>query len=158
MVTSPVGEWVLLSYRLPRDPSTPRIGVWRKLRRLGVAQLSDGLVALPLDARAREQLEWIADEVAEHGGEATIWVGSPASGSDERAIATNMASGVAAQYAAVIREARQAELLAEPSRRRRLARLRRELRRIRARDYFPTADREIAIEAVERLAQATADA
>ena len=41
------GEWVLLSYRLPREPSTPRIAVWRKLRRLGVAQISDGLVALP---------------------------------------------------------------------------------------------------------------
>jgi hypothetical protein len=29
------GRWVLLSYRLPREPSTPRIGVWRKLERLG---------------------------------------------------------------------------------------------------------------------------
>jgi membrane AbrB-like protein len=52
------GEWVLLSYRMPREPSTPRIAVWRKLKRLGIAQLSDGLVALPADARTREQLEW----------------------------------------------------------------------------------------------------
>ena len=44
-------DWVLLAYRLPREPSTPRITVWRKLRRLGVAQLVDGLVALPADAR-----------------------------------------------------------------------------------------------------------
>ena len=41
----------MLTYRLPRDPSTPRGVVWRKLRRLGVAQLADGLVALPADAR-----------------------------------------------------------------------------------------------------------
>src|SRR6266540_843167 len=40
------GQWVLLSYRLPREPSTPRIGVWRKLERLGVTRLGDGLVAL----------------------------------------------------------------------------------------------------------------
>ena len=155
MVTASVGEWVLLSYRLPRDPSTPRIGVWRKLQRLGVAQLSDGLVALPLDARAREQLEWIADEVVGHGGEATIWVGSPASASDERAIATRMASAISTQYEAVIAEADQAELLDESARRRRLARLRRELRRIRSRDYFPTADRETATKAVDGLARAT---
>ncbi|MEV4644831.1 hypothetical protein [Saccharopolyspora sp. NPDC049357] len=38
------GEWVLLSYRMPREPSTPRIAVWRKLKRLGVAQLADGVV------------------------------------------------------------------------------------------------------------------
>lgn len=47
------GTWVLLSYRLPREPSTPRITIWRKLKRLGVAQISDGLVALPADARTR---------------------------------------------------------------------------------------------------------
>ena len=56
-------EWVLLAYRLPRQPSTPRSNVWRKLKRLGVAQLGDGLVALPADARTREALEWIAEEV-----------------------------------------------------------------------------------------------
>ena len=43
-------QWVLLCYRLPREPSTPRIAVWRKLKRLGVAQLGDGLVALPSTA------------------------------------------------------------------------------------------------------------
>ena len=61
-------EWVLLSYRLPREPSTPRIATWRKLKRLGVAQLNDGLVALPDDARTREALEWLAGEIAEAGG------------------------------------------------------------------------------------------
>src|SRR5215213_9321310 len=54
------GEWVLLTYRMPRDPSTPRISVWRKLKGLGVAQLGDGLHALPADARTREQPEWVA--------------------------------------------------------------------------------------------------
>ena len=41
-------DWVLLAYRLPRVPSTPRSAVWRKLKRLGVAQLGDGLVALEI--------------------------------------------------------------------------------------------------------------
>ncbi|MFL6141175.1 MAG: hypothetical protein ACJ72N_04780 [Labedaea sp.] len=51
------GSWVLLSYRIPREPSTPRITIWRKLKRLGVAQISDGLIALPAGARTREHLE-----------------------------------------------------------------------------------------------------
>ena len=75
---------MLLSYRLPREPSTPRITVWRKLKRLGIAQISDGLVALPADARTREQLEWIADEVIEAGGSAAIWLARPAALSQER--------------------------------------------------------------------------
>src|SRR5438093_13586917 len=65
-------SWVLLAYRLPREPSTPRSALWRKLRRLGTAPVLDGLAALPLDARNREQLEWLADEILEAGGEATI--------------------------------------------------------------------------------------
>src|SRR6266496_4310557 len=63
-------RWVLLAYRLPREPSTPRITLWRQLRRLGVAQIADGVVALPLDARTREQLEWLAEDVVDNGGEA----------------------------------------------------------------------------------------
>src|SRR5205814_10539904 len=27
-------EWVLLAYRVPREPSSPRIAIWRRLRRL----------------------------------------------------------------------------------------------------------------------------
>src|SRR3989441_3607429 len=83
--------WVLLAYRLPRDPSTPRSALWRKLRRLGAAQVLDGLAALPLDARTREQLEWLAEEIAEAGGEATIWVGGLASAAPERELAPPVA-------------------------------------------------------------------
>ena len=143
---------MLLAYRLPRDPSTPRSALWRKLRRLGAAQLLDGLAALPLDARNREQLEWLADEVIEAGGEATLWVGRLSSAAQERELAARMAAAVGADYQTVIDGAASArdELLGQ--RRRTLARLRRELRRVRARDYFPPPEREQAQRAVEELA------
>src|SRR5437868_6934739 len=127
-------SWVLLAYRLPREPSTPRSALWRKLRRLGAAQVLDGLAALPLDARNREQLEWLADEVAEGGGEATIWIGQLGSGAQERDLASQMAEAVAADYLALIEEAASAREQPPGKQRRTLARLRRELRRIRARD------------------------
>jgi hypothetical protein len=144
--------WVLLAYRLPREPSTPRIALWRKLRRLGAAQVLDGLAALPLDARNREQLEWLADEVVEAGGDATIWVGELASAAQERQLAGRMATAVAREYRAVIEDAAAAH--ADPSgpRRRTLGRLRRELHRIRARDHFPPPERELAQQAVDELA------
>jgi hypothetical protein len=52
--------------------SALRIAIWRKLKRLGVAQLGDGLVGLPADARIREQLEWMAEDVTEAGGSAGV--------------------------------------------------------------------------------------
>jgi hypothetical protein len=154
MVTSSSSRlrWVLLAYRVPREPSTPRIAVWRKLRRLGAVQLLDGLVALPLDARTREQLEWLADEVGESGGDAAIWTGELASRAQERALAAEMARAIAAQYEAVAEDATEARDQPPAARRRTLARLRRELRRIRLRDYFPPPERELAQRAVEQLA------
>ena len=144
--------WALLAYKLPRNPSTPRSSLWRKLRRLGAAQLLDGLAALPLDARNREQLEWLADEVVEAGGEATIWVGELASAAQERELAGRMAEAIAGEYNGLIEEAAAAREERAGRQRRTLGRLRRELRRIRARDYFPPPERELAQQAVEELA------
>jgi len=118
---------------------------------LGAAQVLDGLAALPLDARNREQLEWLADEVSEAGGEATIWVGELASAAQERELANRMAEGVAAEYRGLIDEAATARAEQAGQRRRTLGRLRRELRRIRARDYFPPPERELAQRAVDEL-------
>lgn len=145
------GEWVLLSYRMPREPSTPRIAVWRKLKRLGVAQLSDGLVALPADARTREQLEWIADEAIEAGGTASIWLARPATLAQERELATGMADARAAEYQSVIDQAAQATA-SGASTTAAVRRLRAELRRIGRRDFFPPPERDRAHAAVRTLA------
>jgi len=145
-------NWVQLAYRLPREPSTPRIAVWRRLRRLGAVQIVDGLVALPRDSRTQEQFEWLAEEIVEAGGEATVWIAAPGSAAHERALAERMASSVAAEYRAVIDAAEGARGKEAAARRRTLARLRRTLHVIRGRDFFPPPERERAIAAVEELA------
>lgn len=135
--TAAPGEWVLLTYRMPRDPSTPRSSVWRKLRRLGAAQLGDGLVALPADARTREALEWIADEVREAAGTAGVWLARPATLAQERELASAMATARVAEYQALRADAEAAISLADADKTRAVRRLRAELRRIRRRDFFP---------------------
>jgi hypothetical protein len=149
---------VLLAYRIPREPSTPRITVWRKLRRLGAAQVLDGLVALPADARTRERLEWVAADVLDAGGEATVWVARLASARQERELAAAMAAAVTEEYRVVLASAHEAQQAGAASRRRSLARLRRELRRIGERDYFPPREREEARAGVELLAATLVEA
>src|SRR3954447_22840775 len=145
-------RWVFLAYRLPRIPSGPRVALWRKLRRLGAVQVLDGLVALPLDARTKEQLEWLAEEVAEAGGESSIWLAEASSSAEERGLAERMAAAVAEEYRALIAETEVASVELSPARGRALRRLRRELRLIRARDFFPPPEAEQARQAVEALA------
>jgi hypothetical protein len=152
VVTSESCLWVLLAYRVPREPSTPRIAVWRRLRRLGVAKVGDGLVALPADARTQEQLEWVADLVAEAGGSSTLWRAELTSRAQERALIERLAAARAEEYADVT--ARADGALEAPSREavRALRGLRRELRQIQRRDFFPPVERDQATVAVKRLA------
>ena len=147
------GEWVLLLYRLPRQPSTPRSAVWRRLKRLGVAQMADGVVALPADARTREQLEWVADEVRAAAGTAVVWLARPTSVRQEQELASALSAARAQEYLAVREQAQALGDAASPQERVRTARrLREELRRIRRRDFFPPAERDAAVAAVQALA------
>jgi hypothetical protein len=143
---------VLLTYRVPREPSTPRIAVWRALKRLGVAQLGDGLVALPADARTRERLDWVAEQIIEAGGSAGVWLARPGTLRQERDLAAAMATSRAAEYTAVLADAAAALAADPPTRAGALRRLRGELRRIGRRDYFPPPQRDAAHAAVEALA------
>ena len=101
----------MLAYRLPRTPSTPRIALWRKLRRLGVVQIVDGVVALPASADMREQLEWLAEDVVEAGGEATIWLSEPATAAQHRALAQAMTERIDVEYREITHQAMAATVV-----------------------------------------------
>src|SRR3954452_7134519 len=95
--------WALLAYRMPREPSAPRVTVWRKLRRLGAVQVVDGLVALPATAETVEAFGWLADEVTEAGGEAWTWTAT-GSKQQDRSLRQRLKNAVVEEYAAVIAE------------------------------------------------------
>jgi hypothetical protein len=147
----------MLVYRLPRTPSTPRITLWRKLRRMGVAQIMDGVVALPDGLDHRERLEWLAEEVEQAGGDAMIWLSQPATAAQHRGLAQAMTERVDAEYRAITAEARAARRGLPVDLRRDLARLRRELRRVEAREHFPSREADAARDAVDALAKAAAE-
>ena len=150
-------EWVLLSYRLPREPSTPRISVWRKLKALGVEQIGDGLVALPHDARTRERLEWIAKDIVDADGTAAVWGATTARPTSEQ-IAKDMRTARDIEYRALIDEIDQLAIdTGTAIDRRTLQRLRRTYRKIERRDYFGAEQRDAARLRIQTLVDTDAD-
>ena len=134
-----------MSYRLPREPSGPRTTLWRRLRRLGVAQVADGVVALPADARTREQLEWLADDVLAAAGTAGVWLARPTTAAQERALAAGLAAARAAEYRDLVAACGAADGPRD------LRRLRTEWRAVSRRDFFPPPEREEAAAALREL-------
>lgn len=143
---------MLLSYRIPRKLGTPRVTIWRKMKRLGVAQLGDGLVALPATAQTREDLDCIAEEILQVGGTAAVWLAQSANDRQERELCAGMAAARSQEYQTVIAHAVAAASAPAPERSRTIWRLRDELLRIQSRDYFPPAERDTARRAVGTLA------
>jgi Protein ChrB, N-terminal len=132
-------NWVLLVYRLPREPSRHRVAVWRKLRDLGALYLKDGVAALPEDATTREQLEWLQLRVREAGGEATLWEGRPGTMAEEAELVGAFRASWEEAYRTIVAEAERLRRKAQMgggALLERLGKLEREFRAERRRDYF----------------------
>jgi DNA-binding transcriptional regulator PaaX len=151
-------RWLILVYQLPREPSRHRVAVWRKLRTLGANYLQDGVAALPEDAVTREQLEWLQLRVREAGGEATLWEAKPATLAEEKALVEDFRSSREEAYANIISEAervkRKAEMGGGKALGEELAKLERDLRAERRRDYFRSPLRKEAASALKAAREA----
>ncbi len=146
-------RWVLMVYRLPREPSRHRVAVWRKLRDLGALYLQDGVAALPEDAVTREQLEWLQLRVREAGGRATLWEALPNTVAESRDLVETFRAAREEGYGDVIegvkRIRRKAALGADrASLLEEITKLEREFRAERRRDYFRSPLRAEAAESL----------
>jgi DNA-binding transcriptional regulator PaaX len=67
-------NWLFLIYKIPREPSALRVSVWRKLNRLGAVLTHDSVWVLPENSRYKEQFQWLADDINQQSGSASVWV------------------------------------------------------------------------------------
>jgi hypothetical protein len=123
-----VSGWLFLVQRVPREPTSHRVGVWRKLKKLGAVLLHDSVWVLPATARAREHFRWLAAEIEEAGGGATIWESSRIVHGSEDDIRRRFLEQVEPGYEEILRELGGAPENSEP--------LARRFRQLQERDYF----------------------
>ncbi|MGH7746896.1 MAG: Chromate resistance protein ChrB, partial [Candidatus Dormibacteria bacterium] len=104
-IDTPTPTWLVLAWRLPTGGSTERVGVWRSLRRLGAAVLTPGAAALPYTEELEEQLDWLAQEVEQHGGDAWVLPVTGLAGDEEKRIRVRMSADRQAEYEALREDA-----------------------------------------------------
>jgi hypothetical protein len=156
-------RWLILIYNLPREPSRHRVAVWRKLKSLGALYLQDGAAALPEDAVTREQLEWLQLRVREAGGRATLWEALPNTVAENRDLVETFRAAREEGYREVIESAerirRRAALGAErASLLEEVAKIEREFRAERRRDYFRSPLRTEAARALRAVRRTLVEA
>ena len=94
----PVYRWLVLIWRLPTGISTPRVTAWRRLRRLGAVPLTPGAAIVTYSEDLHEQMDWIAEDIADWGGDAWVLPVGTLPAADEARI-RRATGGKAAQLA-----------------------------------------------------------
>jgi hypothetical protein len=133
-------SWLLLVYKIPREPTAGRVHVWRKLKQLGAIALQDAIWVLPRTARTQEQLQWLAAEIAELGGDALLWEAEQLYATDADRLRLEFAQTVESEYREILAALKKKD--------RDLAELSKRFRRAQERDFFAS---ELATRVRKRL-------
>jgi hypothetical protein len=157
--------WLVFSYSLPsKAQSSPRVALWRRLRRLGAITLTGGIHVLPAREEDVEAFQWLAEEVQQAKGEAVVMRVEQFEGLTDADLIERFRRARAQDYAAV--EA-QASVLEERLRarlkpeerarlRERLERLRRQHAEVARIDFFDAPEGSLVAAHLARFAQALA--
>ncbi len=121
-------KWVLLTYKIPPEPSARRVYVWRKLKRLGALLHQDSCWVLPSNLRTREQLQWLSAEIIEMGAEATLWEANALLGTADEVLVQKFNDMVEQPYLEILEQIKKGQIDLESSSR--------QYQQILSRDYF----------------------
>jgi hypothetical protein len=159
--TKPAERWLLLIHQIPPKPNYFRAKVGRRLQRVGAVAIKNSVYALPQGEQTQEDLQWIAREITQEGGEATLCTASFVEGLRDEQVESFFQAARDADYAEIAEEARDVageipkRMAADDERRPEwegaLARFKKRLDEIAAIDFFGAPGKMAAESAVSAL-------
>lgn len=133
-------KWLLLVYRIPREPTAGRVFVWRKLKQLGAIPVQDATWVLPKTSRTQEQFQWLASEITELHGEAILWEAEQLYATEPETLRRQFMEPVEVEYRKIMAALRKKD--------RDLSALSQRYQDAHARDYFES---ELGLQTREKL-------
>ncbi len=146
-------SWILLLPSVPTSDPSARVKVWRQLQGVGAVALKNSVYVLPNREECIEAFQWVARELGEVGGQASLCEGQFVDGVTDEEIERRFSDTRNAEFAEV---AEQARALAKALKSKRLApeklnsltaqvaKLRKRFEEVLATDYCHASGREAA--------------
>src|SRR5438105_4848694 len=97
-------SWLLLLYGLPTESKAERVSLWRKLQKFGAVQFKTSAYVLPDEPTHLERFQWLAKQVRDGGGEATLMQVSKIEGVSDEEIVALFNKARERDYQALVRE------------------------------------------------------
>ncbi len=143
-------RWLLLVHQMPAKPGYQRVKVWRRLQALGSVAMKGAVFVLPASEEAQEDFEWVLKEILEGGGQGMIFEARLVDGLSNDDIRNLFNAARGGDYNDVAKEVRSlTDALAakgpdvnRAEAKTKLVRLRAEVTRIAAIDFFGADGRE----------------
>src|SRR5579884_2022542 len=99
-------RWLLLIHQIPPAPAYFRAKVGRRLQKLGAVAIKNSVYVLPANEQTREDFQWIAREIVNEGGDATLCAASFVEGLRDDQVEALFLAARDADYAQLAEEAR----------------------------------------------------
>jgi hypothetical protein len=99
-----VKQWLVLVYRIPSEPASKRVAIWRDLKRTGALYLQQCVCILPDLGNNAEELERVMAKVSSAGGETVRFVVPRLDPGDEARIIAGFRAQRTSEYAEIIEE------------------------------------------------------
>lgn len=147
--------WIVFVYRVPAEPSSTRVAVWRDLKRIGALYLQQCVCVVPDRPDLRAALTAVRDKIRRLGGSVNLFDVPQMDAEDAAALVAGFRDLAAQQYAEIVEECetkfvkeiefehfRQNYTFAEAEEiEQDLEKIRRWYERVRVRDWFEASGR-----------------
>jgi hypothetical protein len=154
-------KWLVFSYSLPsKSRSSPRVTLWRRLRRIGAISVKTGVYILPATDECTEAFQWLAQEVQQAKGDTLVFYVEQFEGLSDGEISEMFRQARQQDYLEIDTQAAELEQkinsqpqIEVPQTKEAIAKLRKRYSEVLNLDFFSCPDAQIVAARLTRIEQ-----
>jgi hypothetical protein len=99
--------WLLLIHQVPNSPAYLRVKMWRRLQKIGAVAVKNAVYVLPRSDQSAEDFHWVAREILEAGGDASVCEATFVEGMSEKELIALFQAARDSDYDELIQEIKE---------------------------------------------------